>query len=75
MSTNVLRPSGGQDQKNISLRSEKGVLVNFESFQLHHRIESGIEALGYTEPHRFNLNAFHPFYKAGTSWAWPRRHG
>jgi ATP-dependent RNA helicase RhlE len=24
--------------------------VNFESFQLHHRIESGIEALGYTEP-------------------------
>jgi len=41
---------GGQDQKNISLRSEKGVLVNFESFQLHHRIESGIEALGYTEP-------------------------
>jgi ATP-dependent RNA helicase RhlE len=24
--------------------------VNFESFQLHHRIESGIEAVGYTEP-------------------------
>ena len=24
--------------------------MNFESFQLHHRIESGIEALGYTEP-------------------------
>jgi ATP-dependent RNA helicase RhlE len=24
--------------------------VNFESFQLHHRIEAGIEALGYTEP-------------------------
>lgn len=24
--------------------------MNFESFQLHHRIESGIEAVGYTEP-------------------------
>jgi ATP-dependent RNA helicase RhlE len=24
--------------------------VNFETFQFHHRIESGIEALGYTEP-------------------------
>jgi superfamily II DNA/RNA helicase len=41
---------GWQDQKKISLRSEKGVLVNFASFQLNHRIESGVEDLGYTEP-------------------------
>jgi len=41
---------GAEDQKSISFRSKEGVLVNFEAFQLDHRIKSGIEALGYEEP-------------------------
>jgi ATP-dependent RNA helicase RhlE len=40
---------GGQGRNKTS-QSEEGVLVNFEAFQLNRRIESGIEALGYTEP-------------------------
>jgi ATP-dependent RNA helicase RhlE len=40
----------GEQGRNETSQSEEGVLVNFEAFHLHHRIESGIEALGYTEP-------------------------
>ena len=49
MSTNVLRPVWASRAKKTS-QSEEGVLVNFKAFHLHHRIESGIETLGYTEP-------------------------
>jgi len=49
MSTNVLRPFWTLRTRKTS-HSRKRSISEFVAFQLDHRIESGIEALGYTEP-------------------------